>query len=49
MENVGLSYSKHWNDIKNIVFKLEKEDFVELYESGRSKSFSAFYEAIFEV
>lgn len=49
LSSVGISYSKHWDDIKNIVFKLEKEDFAELYESGRSKSFSAFYKAIFDV
>ena len=48
LASVGISYSKHWDDIKNIVFKLEKEDFEELYESGRSKSFSAFYKTIFD-
>lgn len=48
LSSVGGTYSKHWSDIKNIVFKLEKEDFEELFQSGRSKSFSAFYKTIFD-
>lgn len=49
LASVGLSYSKHWDDIKNIVFKLTKEDFDELYQSCRSRSYSEFYQAIFDI
>lgn len=49
LSSVGLSYSKHWDDIKSIVFKLEKEDFEELYYSQRSLSYSDFYHTVFDL
>ena len=45
--SIGKSYSKHWREIKDIVFKLTWTDFEQLYRSGRCISFKSFYDAIF--
>lgn len=47
MKSVGKEYSKHWDDIKKIIFKLEKEDFEELYRSKKNSSYCEFYDTIF--
>ena len=45
--SIGRSYSKHWREIKEIVFKLTWADFEQLYQSERCESFKSFYDAIF--
>lgn len=46
-KSVGKSYSKHWREIKEIVFKLNQSDFEALYNSGKCKSFREFYDSVF--
>jgi len=45
--SVGRTYSKHWREIKEIVFKLTWADFEKLYVSGKCKSFKFFFDTIF--
>lgn len=45
--SIGRTYSKHWREIKEIVFKLQWKDFQDLYYSGKCHSFKEFYDAIF--
>jgi hypothetical protein len=47
LESVGKSYDKHWDDIKNIVYKLNKNDFESLRDSGKCSSYKAFYDSVF--
>lgn len=44
---IGRTYSKHWREIKEIVFKVELADFERLYNSGHCQSFKEFYDALF--
>ena len=44
--SAGLNYSKHWNDIKNFIFKIKKADFISLYKSPTCNSFNVFVDAI---
>lgn len=46
-KSVGKTYSKHWREIKEIVFKLKSEDFQNLYNSGKCQSFKEFCDTIF--
>jgi hypothetical protein len=46
-KSIGRTYSKHWHEIKEIVFKVKWEDFQELYNSGKCQSFRGFYDSIF--
>lgn len=46
-QSISKSYSKHWVEIKEIVFKLEWDDFDKLYNSGKCNSFRVFYDALF--
>lgn len=45
-EDIGLSYSKHWNDIKNFIYKITKDDFQKLYDSRYCQSFNSFVDLI---
>lgn len=45
--SISRTYSKHWPEIKEIVFKLTWNDFDNLYHSGKCNSFKEFYDAIF--
>lgn len=46
-KSMGKTYSKHWREIKEIVFKLKSEDFQNLYNSGKCQSFKEFCDTIF--
>jgi hypothetical protein len=46
-KSIGKSYSKHWCEIKEVVFKLKWGDFESLYNSGKCQSFREFYDAVF--
>ncbi len=46
-KSIGKSYSKHWREIKEIVFKLKWKDFDVLYNSGKCQSFRDFYDSVF--
>jgi hypothetical protein len=46
-KSIGKSYSKHWREIKEIVFKLKWTDFESLYNSGKCQSFREFYDSVF--
>ena len=46
-KSIGKNYSKHWREIKEIIFKLTWTDFETLYNSGRCKSFRDFYDSVF--
>jgi hypothetical protein len=48
LESVDASYSKHWNEIKNIVYKLTKDDFESLRQSEKCISYNEFYDSVFE-
>lgn len=45
--SISRTYSKHWTEIKEIVFKLTWDDFDKLYHSGKCNSFREFYDVIF--
>ena len=45
--SIGKSYSKHWREIKEIVFKLKWTDFESLYDSGKCQSFREFHDSVF--
>ncbi len=45
--SVSRTYSKHWDEIKEIIFKLSQNDFDMLYNSGKCPSFRDFVDAIF--
>lgn len=45
--SISRTYSKHWSEIKEIVFKLTWNDFNTLYSSGKCNSFNEFFDAIF--
>lgn len=45
--SIGKSYSKHWHEIKEIVFKLNWTDFEALYNSGKCLSFREFCDSVF--
>lgn len=51
LENIYTSiertYSKHWREIKEIIFKLQNRDFEQLYYSVKCSSFNLFYNAVF--
>ena len=47
LKSVGISYSKHWDDIMRIVYKLEKDDFDSLYQSEKCSSYKIFYDSVF--
>lgn len=46
-KSIGKSYSKHWREIKEIIFKLNWTDFETLYNSGKCQSFREFYDSVF--
>ena len=46
-KSIGKNYSKHWHEIKEIIFKLKWTDFDTLYNSGKCKSFREFYDSVF--
>lgn len=46
-QSISKNYSKHWLEIKEIVFKLEWDDFDKLYNSGKCNSFRVFYDTLF--
>lgn len=46
-KSIGKNYSKHWHEIKEIIFKLKWTDFETLYNSGKCKSFRDFYDSVF--
>ena len=46
-KSIGRSYSKHWREIKEIIFKLTWTDFETLYNSGKCQSFKEFYDSVF--
>ena len=46
-KTVSRTYSKHWQEIKEIVFKLKWNDFDKLYQSGKCNSFRVFFDTIF--
>ena len=45
--SIAKTYSKHWREIKEIIFKLTWDDFDKLYHSGKCNSFREFYDTIF--
>lgn len=45
--SIARTYSKHWGEIKEIIFKLTWNDFDKLYHSGKCNSFREFYDSIF--
>lgn len=45
--SIARTYSKHWREIKEIIFKLTWDDFDKLYHSGKCNSFREFYDSIF--
>lgn len=45
--SIGKQYSKHWREIKMIVFKVKQADIDSLYNSGKCQSFRELYDAIF--
>ena len=45
--SIARTYSKHWREIKEIIFKLTWDDFDKLYHSGKCNSFREFYDTIF--
>lgn len=47
LKSVGISYSKHWDDIMRIVYKLEKDDFDSLYQSEKCSLYKIFYDSVF--
>lgn len=46
--SISRTYSKHWDEIKEIICKLNKQDFDNLYNSNKCQSFRDFYDAIFK-
>lgn len=46
-KSISRTYSKHWQEIKEIVFKLKWDDFDKLYKSGKCDSFRVFFDTIF--
>ena len=46
-KSISRSYDKHWDEIKEIIFKLKQDDFDYLYNSGKCQSFREFYDVIF--
>jgi len=46
-KSIGKNYSKHWREIKEIIFKLTWTDFETLYNSGKCRSFRDFYDSVF--
>lgn len=46
-KSIGKNYSKHWREIKEIIFKLTWTDFETLYNSGKCQSFREFYDSVF--
>lgn len=47
-KSISRTYSKHWKEIKEIIFKLTWDDFDNLYHSGKCNSFREFYDSIFD-
>ena len=45
--SISRTYSKHWDEIKEIIFKLTQSDFDMLYNSGKCQSFRDFSNAVF--
>lgn len=45
--SISKPYGKHWDAIKEILFKLKQSDFDYLYNSGKCNSFREFYDIIF--
>ena len=46
-KSLGKNYSKHWPEIKEIIFKLKWTDYEALYNSGKCQSFREFYDSVF--
>lgn len=46
-KSIGKNYSKHWREIKEIIFKLTWTDFETLYNSRKCQSFKEFYDSVF--
>ncbi len=44
--SIARTYSKHWREIKEIIFKLTWDDFDNLYHSDKCHSFREFYDSI---
>lgn len=47
-KSIGRNYSKHWREIKEIVFKLKWADFEQLYQSGKCTSYREFCDSVFQ-
>lgn len=45
--SISKPYGKHWERIKEIIFKLKQSDFDYLYNSGKCNSFKEFYDVVF--
>jgi hypothetical protein len=46
-KSIGKNYSKHWHEIKEIIFKLNLADFESLYNSGKCQSYKDFFDSVF--
>lgn len=46
--SIELSYNKHYEEIKNIVFKFQSADIKDLLGSNKCNSFNEFYEDLFQ-
>lgn len=47
-KSISRNYGKHWDEIKEIIFKLTNADFDALYNSDKCNSFREFHDAIFK-
>lgn len=47
-KSISRTYGKHWDAIKELIFKLTQTDFDTLYQSGKCNSFRDFHDAIFK-
>lgn len=47
-KSISRIYGKHWDAIKELIFKLTQTDFDTLYQSGKCNSFRDFHDAIFK-
>lgn len=45
--SISKPYGKHWEAIKDVIFKLVQDDFDTLYHSGKCASFREFYDTVF--
>ena len=47
-KSIARPYGKHWTAIKELIFKIKKEDFDSLYKSGKCNSYREFHDTLFE-